>query len=434
METLLLIPDIICTFGFGVIEENLDSLLDAMANKRPDFAIGALMHYAKIIGLCIALGVGANECYQMILGRRGMDVMKILHIVIISMCISLAGTIANMAKAPGMALEKLAKSNLMGINEQIAEQEMEVVTLQQQYLNDVRNKMAKLEKAREEETAQNTSWANPFEKIAALMSDEFAHYENVLKNAALTTETKICEWLSTALRFLAQVFFQAVIYALLVCQRVILAILAAFAPINFAISLSPHYKAAWSQWLSKYITVSLWGFVTYIMLFYAFFIISYNLTEDIAAYNKLTHDLQSTDGFGVASIGMQALGSTCMYIVGILCGIKMLSFVPEVASWLIPGGVSSGAGSMATGMATAGASMAAGAAIGTVGAVAGGAGAAAGGTSTAAKYVSKVVGTSQTNGQGYISAIAANTGIGRSYNEGRKNGRETSIINDSQNS
>ena len=50
-----------------------------------------------MIGLCIALGVGANECFQMMLGRRGLDVMKLLHIVIISMCISFAGSIANLA-------------------------------------------------------------------------------------------------------------------------------------------------------------------------------------------------------------------------------------------------------------------------------------------------------------------------------------------------
>ena len=39
--------------------------------------------------------------------------------------------------------------------------------------------------------------------------------------------------------------------------------------------------------------------------------------------------------------------SNCMYAMGMLVGAYIIRFVPEVASWLIPGGVSSGTGSVA---------------------------------------------------------------------------------------
>ena len=57
-----------------------------------------------------------------------------------------------------------------------------------------------------------------------------------------------------------------------------------------------------------------------------------------------------------------------MYAMGMLVGAYIIRFVPEVASWLIPGGVSSGAaspaGSVAMG-ATTMAGSAAGSAVGT---------------------------------------------------------------------
>lgn len=87
--------------GLGVIDENLNKLLEAMEKLPANFGLGTIMWYAKTIGLCLALGVGANECYQMMLGRRGMDVMKLLHIVIISLCISSAGTIASLESNRG---------------------------------------------------------------------------------------------------------------------------------------------------------------------------------------------------------------------------------------------------------------------------------------------------------------------------------------------
>ena len=153
--------------------------------------------------------------------------------------------------------------------------------------------------------------------------------------------------------------FQVSYYGLLVAQRIFLHILAAFAPLMFAISLSPHYKSAWSQWLSKYISVSLWGFVTYLCLYYIDFIMQFNLEQDITSYKSLIGSVSAdTDGDAqIGAIGMQAVGSTCMYVVGLLVGVRVIAFVPEVASWLIPGGVASyaGASSSSSGMAVAGA-------------------------------------------------------------------------------
>ena len=45
--------------------------------SRQKTGLGIILSWAKMIGLCIALGVGANECFQMMLGRRGLDVMKL---------------------------------------------------------------------------------------------------------------------------------------------------------------------------------------------------------------------------------------------------------------------------------------------------------------------------------------------------------------------
>ena len=50
-----------------------------------------------------------------------------------------------------------------------------------------------------------------------------------------------------------------------------------------------------------------------------------------------------------------------MYAMGMLAGAFVLRMVPEVCSWLIPGGVSSGIGQAAGGVVASGAMMAGGA-------------------------------------------------------------------------
>lgn len=375
MDSLLnLIPAVM---GLGFIDENLHDLLKEM--KDPAMYLVNLTSMAKSIGCCIALGVGANECYQMMLGRRGMDVMKLLHIVIISFCITFADTIAAAAAAPGYKLEQQAELTVLGQTDEIDVMQKLVAKKQREYLDSVRSKQIKLQEeqraahvAEDHEKSDVFGIGDKIEEVVTVVVDK-------LSFMAMLAEQTICEWLSIIIRFLGELLFQVMIYATLVAQRVFLAILRMFAPLMFALSLSPHFKSAWSQWLSKYLSISLWGFVAYTCVFYGLFVIKYNLEQDLGSYEMLMNDIGSNLN-NLAVIGMNSLGSTCMYVIGCLVGVKLLAMVPEVCSWLIPGGVSSSAGSAvgamgaaATGAGVAAASMAAPVAGQAVGATASGA-------------------------------------------------------------
>ena len=97
-------------------------------------------------------------------------------------------------------------------------------------------------------------------------------------------------------------------------------------------------------------------------IYYIDFILLYNLQQDLVAYDHLLHgSVNSWEQIG--ALGLQGIGSNCMYAMGMLVGAYIIRFVPEVASWLIPGGVSSGTGSVA-GSAAMGITSAAGAMAG----------------------------------------------------------------------
>ena len=146
--------------------------------------------------------------------------------------------------------------------------------------------------------------------------------------------------------FCGELIFQMSYYGILVAQRIFMAIMMIFCPIMFALSLAPPWNSAWSQWMSKFLSLSLWGFVTYMCIYYIDFILLYNLQQDLIAYNHLLHgSVNSWEQIG--ALGLQGIGSNCMYAMGMLVGAYIIRFVPEVASWLIPGGISSGAGSAA---------------------------------------------------------------------------------------
>jgi len=361
------------TIGLPAIDESLDKLLVAMETFPNVAVLGDAVGLARIIGLCLALCVGSYECWMMMLGRRGMDVMKLLRIVGISICISCSSWICSALQTPGKGLESATKAMAKAKNKEVAAFELKVAEKQGEYLERLCAVQDSIAAAQQVATiGEDADW---WDKLIYNVENLGTTINNYAQRASVAAETKVSEWINDVIRFVGELIFQMSYYGILVAQRnplllpryrgrAILAIMAIFCPIMFALSLAPPWHSAWSQWMSKFLSLSLWGFVTYMCLYYIDFILLYNLQQDMVAYDHLLHGSVSSWS-QIGALGLQGIGSNCMYAMGMLVGAYIIRFVPEVASWLIPGGVSSGsgsaAGSVAMGITTGAASMAGGA-------------------------------------------------------------------------
>ena len=345
---LMYISDIFLTMGLPAIDESLDKLLVAMETFPKSAVLGDTVGYARVIGLCLALCVGSYEAWMMMLGRRVMDIMKILRIIGLSICITSSSWICNQLASPGKALENTTKAMAKAKNKQVAALELKVAQKQSAYLDRLREVQDSIETAKQvQEIGEDAHW---WDKLIYSMENLGETINNYAQRAVVAAETKVSEWINDVIRFIGELIFQMSYYGMLVAQRIFLTIMAVFAPIMFALSIVPPWSNAWSQWVSKYLSLSLWGFVVYMCLYYIDFILMYNLQEDLTAYDKLLQG-QVDSWSQIGALGLQGIGSNCMYAMGMLVGAYVIRFVPEVASWLIPGGVSSSAGSAAGGVA-----------------------------------------------------------------------------------
>jgi hypothetical protein len=344
----LSVTDLFLTMGLPSIDESLDKLLVAMESFPKSAILGSAIGYARVIGLCLALCVGSYECWLMMLGRRAVDVIKLLRIVGLSMCITMSSWICTQLQRPGKALESATKAMAVAKNKEVAALERKVAEKQAAYLDRLREVQDSVETARQiQAIGEDAHW---WDKLVYSMENLGETINNYTQRAAVAAETKVSEWINDVIRFVGELIFQMSYYGMLVAQRIFLTILGVFAPVMFAMSIVPPWSNAWSQWISKYLSLSLWGFVVYMSLYYIDFILLYNLQEDITAYGKLLQgEVNSWSQIG--ALGLQGIGSNCMYAMGMLVGAYVIRFVPEVASWLIPGGVSASAGSVAGGVA-----------------------------------------------------------------------------------
>lgn len=422
MVNLLAIISDFLTIGVPAIDNSLDELLKAMRDFPKDQFFGTTLSMAKTLGLILALCVGSYESWMMMLGRRGMDVMKLLRIVGLSMCITWSGFVCESLSSVGKFLEDGVKKTVKDKNNEVAAKEKFIAKLQKKYVERLSAVQDSLEKAKQvQEIGED---AGVFDKIVYTVKNLGDIIENNLKYMAVVTETKVSEWINDVIRFLGELVFQMSYYGMFVAQRAFMTIMAIFCPIAFALSIVPPWSNAWSQWMSKYLSLSLWGVVIYICIYYVDYILLYCLGKDEKAYTALLGTVDNSWS-QIGTLGMQGIGSNCLYAMGMLVGAYMIKFVPEVCSWLIPGGVSSSIGSAMGGAATQGVSIAAGAAGSTAGSVVGGAGGAVIGGAVLSSSLAGAYNQARSEGSGKAgslgTAIISHTPLGKGYTAGSNN-------------
>ena len=242
--------------GLPAIDDSLMRLLTAMETFPKSAILGSAVSFAKMLGLLLALCMGSYECWMMMLGRRGMDVMKLARIIGLSLCITYEVT------------RQMAQSK----NREVAALELKVAQKQDDYLKRLRQVQDSIETAKQvQEIGEDAHW---WDKLIYNMENLGSTINNYAQRAAVAAETKVSEWINDVIRFVGELIFQMSYYGMLVAQRIFMTIMATFAPIMFALSIVPPWSNAWAQWMGKYLSLSLWGFVVYFCLYYIDFILS----------------------------------------------------------------------------------------------------------------------------------------------------------------
>ncbi len=152
------------TVGLPAIDNSLDDLMKAMRDFPKDQFFGTTLSMARTLGLILALCVGSYESWMMMLGRRGMDVMKLLRIVGLSMCITWSGFVCDSLSSVGKFLEDGVKKTVKDKNNEVAAKEKFIAKLQKKYVDRLSAVQDSLEKAKQvQEIGED---AGVFDKIA----------------------------------------------------------------------------------------------------------------------------------------------------------------------------------------------------------------------------------------------------------------------------
>lgn len=335
-----------------------DSLIKtlSMTNQVPA-AFGDAENFGKALAAIIALMVGAGECYLMMIGRRGMDVMKLLRIAIIAIAITLSPAIANGIRTVFLGnstttfsgMEGAFKKTVEGKDQEVAKMMLEVEATRANLINQINRKKAESFRSKFISELKNGNWGSAamtavtdgLESIVSMAADNVMGLMYAQTTSWNFIAKKVIMWAGETL-------MQIAYYGVLIGQRCFLAVMTIFLPFVLALSLAPPYRTAWSQWLSKYVSICLWSSVLFIVMYFLDTFILEGLKADLEALNDIVNKAADPGGgvFGgvkdIFEAGWKNISATVYTFVMYCICFNIIKKVPEVCSWIVPGGISSG--------------------------------------------------------------------------------------------
>lgn len=354
MTSLLLsISDLFLTMGIEPIEQHLQMVINEV-DRFNFIGLWQIRRFAQVLGCALALCMSSYEGYMMILGRRSIDVLRIARIIGFSMCITQTNFIASTCGLIGNGLAESSYNQMTMKNDEVRAQLIVCSNKQKEYSDSLHATIDTLtnrqvQKMISEYYDEDSDWVDD---IIFSIKSTFAKAEGEIKKMVVSLETLASEFLNEGFRFVGEVVFEVTFFGIILASKFMMRVLVAFCPIAFALSIIPPWASAWSSWISKYVSISLWPFLCYSCVTFVNYILLFEIGTDLAAYDTLLGKNPLTAGTwqGIFMLGVQNVGATCRYVIALLLGAILLKFVPEIASWLIPGGASSSIGSAVGGM------------------------------------------------------------------------------------
>ncbi len=399
----MIMIDFFLTAGLPAIDENLEKVIDALQGYNIG-SFGGITEMAAGWAWLFLFIMLSWEFIKMIGLNYQWSLAKLLRPFAFVILLSFYGTFADAIMAPGNALKGAGRGMATVQNKMVEKKQKEVDSLANKYRNllvakitnyrSIEKTMAQqrtAERQLEEEksllgileslggatlsaTVGNVAGpagaiagavANPvkgaIEEIRKIFIDgeediftsTYKDLEALGKQWAVTLETTVAEMINEFIKFLSELALQMMYYGMLIVAEFGRQVLYMFGPLAIAVSVIPPFSDAWSTWVARMVNITLYPFLVFICIAMIDEVFMVTLDTDLKAYQELLKEAEEITGNmpweKIGELGLSSLGSTVSYVAAALAGSYAMKMVPEVASWIMPAGASSGIAAAAGG-------------------------------------------------------------------------------------
>lgn len=151
-----------------------------------------------------------------------------------------------------------------------------------------------------------------------------------MKGYFIIIMSKIKFFFMQVIEFLVITFFQVCSYFIFFIQVVFGAILVLLGPFAFAFSVLPGFKDAYIHWIGRYIAVSLYSTIGYIVMSLSMVVVQYGIERE----TELLEYILSNEAAFILYVS-QNDGGANFFIVSLLLGAFVMLTIPAISTWII---------------------------------------------------------------------------------------------------
>lgn len=306
---------------YEFIDNSMLYLIEGLGNTISEL-FGSFIGISTVLAGTFALIFLGIESYKMMMGETELRVNTILRPFLIGLVIMLWVPFLGVIDAPCNALTQAGK--------EIFENQIQTVNQLQRTRAAVADSI----------TMKIVKQSAESEEAEALSTDEEVHRLGIrldgivdkIQNLGIYVVGKIRQILFSFFETIIITIWQAIVYLIMFLGMIFFkSILAIVGPLAFAFSLLPSWRDAWSTWVSKYISVSLYGFIAYIDLAVSMAIIQYGIEDDIDVLTQANLEDEAFTLFTCFASGFHN-----NFIPALIVSAISLLLIPKVAEWIVP--------------------------------------------------------------------------------------------------
>ncbi len=315
--------------GFEIVDDNLLSVIQHLV----DYLRG---HFSDLIGAGQALGavmaifVVAGEAFKIMTDKqKQFDVLAVMRPIAISLVLANWIFFVDAVGAIPRTLEEYSYSVFQTEHAEITAMR----ETRTEAAEEIKERVQKA-KAAAEMAENQISDGSTFDKLMEMGSDMLSVIQDQLYSFGTLVQAQINQVLEEWVMKLGEFFWQVQVYLLFFIKEVFAGILVITGPLTFGLSVLPAWKDAWSQWISRYVSVLLFGFVGFFVMAAALQIVKYGVYMDTMI---LTTANSTQEAF--AAYSKSSMVTALYHFVTLIVGGCALKMVPELSTWIIPANV-----------------------------------------------------------------------------------------------
>ena len=316
---------------YEFIDSNLMNLIDGIANSIHPL-LGSFTGIARSIAAILTLIYFGSEAYKIMAGEKTFEIMPLLRPFGILLLIMFWGSFLGGLDAPLNSIHNAGKQMYLNKLATIDNLNKTRTALQDSIMEQVTRKQEEVRAAKANE--DRSFW----QRVGADLSGLWERIQGM----GLWLVAQIRQFFFNIIESLVQIIWQAMVYLMLFLRLVFRGVLGIIGPLSLALSILPMFRGTFSRWLSKYITVNLYGCITYIMLALASAIIQYSIETDVQVLRQANVD--------DTALAMQTVFNTGFvngFLPAMIMSILAILQVPKLADWIVESGAPAAVGGFA---------------------------------------------------------------------------------------